>query len=127
MSHGEGTFLIAFPFRLNMNGSVMVQEDVSDEYLAGELAVLAMTIPGSRELVPEYGVIEPTFDALGEVEFVNQVALFGPPVTIESIEAEYTSESELAIVIQFDTVDNFAGSSFVDDDEEAEFLVDEGV
>lgn len=80
-----GVKLIAFPFRLNGAGRVVAQEDDTDAYYAGELAQIAATTRGERELCPDYGLIDPTFHMFDVAEFAEQVFLFGPPVRVEMI------------------------------------------
>ena len=76
--------LISYPFRLDNKGYVQTTPD-GDDYYAEELAMLIKTSPGERNLVPDYGIADPTFGTFDKAELLSQIALFGPPVTINGI------------------------------------------
>lgn len=78
--------LISYPFRLNKQGYVQTTED-GEDYYAEELAMLIKTSPGERNLVPDYGIADPTFNTIDQAELLAQISFFGPPVTIEGIDS----------------------------------------
>jgi phage baseplate assembly protein W len=95
------TQLISHPFRLGADGSVVTQPDGSDEYLAEQLTLLVMTIPGEREQVPSFGMRDAAFEGLDYAMLTAQLALFGPPVNIASITVQQVSDGQAAIAIEF--------------------------
>src|SRR5690349_2333190 len=99
--------LIGFPFTLDGNGNVITLDDASDDYAAMELAVLMLTNEEERELVPDFGIIDPTFQEFNEVQFLTQVQRFQIPVTVLDIEQTYTEVNRLRVVVEYDTLDGF--------------------
>lgn len=95
------TNLISYPFRLTGTGAVASRDDGDEEYLAEELAQLVQTHPGERELVPTYGLNDPAYTDFDKAMLIAQVTVFGPPVTIEAVEAQYLSDTEQDIVVRF--------------------------
>lgn len=77
--------LIVWPFRVGASGTVVTADDYSVEYVAAELAQLALTNPGERRMVPDYGMTSPAFDELDEAELQIQVDIYGPPVEIDGV------------------------------------------
>lgn len=111
------TRLIGFPFRLNADGSLITHLDDSDDYYAGELAMMVLTRPGERELVPDYGIEDAAFGDFDEVELASQVATFGPPVSIKNIEQQYRHPAQNLVRIDFDTVPRFEGAENMEGNE----------
>jgi hypothetical protein len=94
--------LISFPFRLNKSGVVATVEEGTDEAAAEELAMLCMTQPGERELVPEYGLPDLVFRGVIQEELTSKIALFGPPVSITAINSTFPRDGEQLIDIEFE-------------------------
>lgn len=109
------TYLLAFPFRINPNGSAAVQEDDTEQYYAAELAVMIQTEPGERLLVPGYGVEDLAFDPFPIMTLRAQIEQYGPPVVIQDTIMLQLDEETLAITVQFDLVSA--------DDLDAEFIL----
>lgn len=120
-----GTNLIGFPFSLNGSGNVTTLPDDSDDYYAGELAMLCMTHLGERELAPDYGITDPTFQTFDDIEFIGQVETFGPPVKIVSVDQGYTNTGQYDVSINFESVDTFNDSDYVNDDAVVEYFEEE--
>lgn len=95
------TPLIAYPFRLSASGAVATTEQGTDAQLAEELAVAMLTRTGERELVPDFGLDDPVFAGFDEDALRLHIELFGPPVTIQSVHAEYVSDTVQDVVIEF--------------------------
>lgn len=110
------TNLLAFPFQINGAGFAVTLPDNSDDYYAQEIAIISLTHKGERELVPDFGITDPSFDALDEAEFIEQVELFGVPVDIRSIQQEYASAQRAVITVTFDTLNDLDDSTFNDTD-----------
>ena len=80
--------VIAHPFRL-AGTSVATVDDETDAGARQEIAVLATTPLGERDMVPEYGLSDPTFrDGIDVPELNAGLATFGPPgVVVTSVSA----------------------------------------
>jgi hypothetical protein len=96
--------LLAFPFRLGLNGSVVTIPDDEDTYLGAELGVLISTVPGERVLCPQYGMEDPTFDQFAEATLKAQIERYGPPVEIVDVQTT-TTETGSSITVSFKLVD----------------------
>lgn len=99
------TQLISFPFRLMPNGSVATREDGDPDLYSEELAVMMKTVPGERELVPLFGLNDPTFQGFDVQDLVDAVELFGPPVTIAAVATNYVSDGVQDVTVSFDVSD----------------------
>lgn len=93
--------LISYPFRLAPNGNVVVRPDDDEAYYAEELACLALTVPGERELVPQYGLEDPTFGDFVREELKAKVDMFGPPVRIEGVNVDFPRQGVMSVGIVF--------------------------
>ena len=124
------TDLISWPFRLTPDGDVVVGDDTTPDYMAGELAQVIQTIPGERELVPDYGLEDTAFDHFDTGALVTLVEIFGPPVIIESVTVKKVGEARQDVVISFevdDTADEYdpVGTELdADDDSEETYDAD---
>lgn len=92
--------LISYPFRLGINGSV-VTTDEGEDYYGDELAMLMKTVPGERELVPTYGIEDPTFDEYNVHELIEKISTFGPPVDIVDTTTTYLSNGRVNVNVIF--------------------------
>jgi hypothetical protein len=92
--------LISYPFRLGINGSVVTIEE-GEDYYGDELAMLIKTVPGERELVPTYGIQDPTFDKLSNYELLEKIAQFGPPVEVDTTSSRYTRDGRIVVNISY--------------------------
>lgn len=106
--------LIAFPFRVAKNGSVATREDGSVECLTEEIALLCLTKPGERELVPEYGLNDIEYEGVIQEELASKIALFGPDVNITNLKSSHPREGEQRIVVEYEplTDDSESEESF---------------
>lgn len=95
--------ILAYPFRLAA-GRVATVEQTSDEANAQQLAVTVLTRRGERPLVPDFGVVDPTFDDLSPAELQMQVELFGPPVELVNVfsEPDLRTGTRLAVTVAFE-------------------------
>jgi len=121
--------LISYPFRIASSGSVATTEEGID-YFAEELAMLVKTIPGERELVPEYGISDPTFSDFSQIELLEKISMFGPPVKIEDASSNFSTDGRIIVGIVYDEVplgeeDSGQYDDDDDDDNEDEFDDDE--
>jgi hypothetical protein len=98
-----GVRLLAFPFRLSPSGHVVTHADGSDECYMAELADLMLTHPGERVMVPEYGVVDPTFGKFDIQELRIKVEMFGPPVSVDTLDTEWETSSKQRVRVGFST------------------------
>ena len=115
--------LISYPFRLGSDGSIVTIEDGAD-YYADELAMLLKTLPGERELVPEYGIDDPTFDNFSQMELLEKVSLFGPPVKVYSTTSRFTNDGRIVVDISYEEL-AIGENSGINDDYQDEYYDDE--
>lgn len=107
--------LISYPFRFH-NGVLVTTEDGMD-YYAEELAMLIKTHPGERELVPDYGIEDPTFNNLNRSELLEKISLFGPPVEIESSTSQFLPNGRIAINLSYSEIPIGYSDDFEEDDD----------
>lgn len=79
--------MLAFPFRFQPNGRIATVVDDSDQADAQLIACLLLTRRGERPLIPEYGVLDPTYDTAGTDtgDVTASIAAFGPPVDVLTV------------------------------------------
>jgi hypothetical protein len=92
--------LISYPFRLSVNGSVATIEE-GEDYYGDELAMLVRTVPGERELVPTYGIQDPTFGAFNRFELLQKISTFGPPIDIVNTSSYFVSDGRVKVNISY--------------------------
>lgn len=85
--------IISHPFRVGRTGEVVTVEQDSDDGLAEQIAVTALTRRGERELVPDFGIDDPAFAAFDAGDLINALSVFGPPVVIEDVKVEWVNEA----------------------------------
>lgn len=93
--------LIAHPFRLEPNGSVATVEDGTEEAAAEGIAVIILTRKGERDLVPDFGLTDPTFDELSLAELNVALADFGPDVIVTDVALTYPNDRIERIELAF--------------------------
>lgn len=98
------TNLISFPFRLDPSGAVATRDSGSPDYLAEQLAVLCLTRPGERALVPNFGLTDPTFSDFDRTELEAKVQVFGPPVQITGTEVFWPRADRQEVSINFQSL-----------------------
>lgn len=97
--------VFSYPFRLTDNGSIATVEQKSSQATAEQIAMLILTEQGERQMLPAYGITNPTFDEVSTSEIALQVALYGPDVSISNVTAYYPDQSTLTVNVEF-TDDN---------------------
>lgn len=93
--------LLSFPVRLGDGGGFAARDDADEAYYAEELAQLVQTEPGERELVPGYGLNDPTFGALDAAMLTAQVTLYGPPVAIVMVTQRPVGSNRTDVSVSF--------------------------
>lgn len=94
--------LLSFPFRLQSNGRLATVEQDSDDHVAEELAIIVLSQPGERDLVPDFGVNDPAFDTVSREQVEAQVDLFEVPAAIQDITAVTVDDTRQIITIAFE-------------------------
>lgn len=92
--------ILSYPFRVAGDRIASVDQ-TSDEANAEQLAVLILTRPGERSMAQSYGVPDPAFGVLTAGDVAAAVAIFGPPVTIESIDVTYPTPTTEEVTVGF--------------------------
>jgi len=95
-------FVLSHPFRFQPGGgpAATVQEG-SDQYKAEQIAIMLMTHPGERPLVPDFGVADPTFVGVEEAALATAIAEYGPPLTIQSVTITTLDATSENVVVAF--------------------------
>lgn len=97
--------LLSHPLRLLPNGSIAALHEGSDAYLAERLAVILMTAPGERPLVPFFGINDPTYSNLDLAALSGQIRTWNVPVEVRSVTTTTLDEARVQYDIEFDTVE----------------------
>lgn len=92
--------VFSFPFRVSPYGSIATIEEGSDEETAERIAALMLTRRGERELVPAFGVEDPTFAQPDEAELAAGLAIFGPDVDF-TMKTDYPTDHTARVEIAF--------------------------
>ena len=113
--------LLAYPLTVRPDGTMNAIEDLTEPYLAQEIALMILTYPGERPLVPDYGTdLEATDEVLDGLILSAKMEDFGVPVSIGDITRTFLSDDRLGIQVDFDIVDPedediYDDASYVDD------------
>lgn len=98
--------LLSYPFRITQNGAISTVEQYSTQYTAEQIAMLALTEKGERQMIPNFGLSDPSFTGIDPSELSLQVALYGPDVELTSLDAYYEDDSTLTVKVEFADNDN---------------------
>lgn len=94
--------LLSHPFRLAPNGALATVPQEGDQYRAEQLAMLILTRPGERPLVPDLGLADPTFAGFDGSTLQQQADAFGPAVTIVDVRVEPAPGDRQDVVVGFE-------------------------
>ena len=109
------TQVLAYPLRLSGENSLATVDDETEAFFAQEIALLVLTEPGERPLVPDFGLDSaeaPT--AVDELELVLKCDLFDVPVKIKNVAKAYGDELT-RVTVEFELVEDDSmdiGTSF---------------
>lgn len=92
---------LSYPLRLAPNGSFTTVEQGSETDAKEQIAVICLTRSGEREVTPGFGTADPAFTGFRGTELVAQLAQWGPPVTIDSIDVEPVTDSVQQVLVGF--------------------------
>lgn len=73
---------LAIPFLIGADGSALTVEQDSTDEVVQCVAVLVGTRPGTRPMVPAYGLTDPTFVGVQTGELTRAVARFEPRASV---------------------------------------------
>lgn len=93
--------ILSHPFRLGSDGRVATVEQTSDAGAAEQLAVLCLTRPGERPLVPAFGLSDPTFAGFDASELAAGVAAWGPAVDVTNVTITAAGDAVQAVEVLF--------------------------
>lgn len=94
--------LLSQPFRLRPDGTVATVVDGTDEAAAEAIAALIRTRRGERELVPEFGITDPTFAGIAPDELNAALEAFGPPLRVSSVDTTPLDDVNARAVITYE-------------------------
>ncbi|QKY79795.1 baseplate wedge protein [Arthrobacter phage Bumble] len=98
MSNG----VISFPFRLTATGDVATVERGSDAEVTEAIAVLLLTQPGERPLVPEYGTPDPAYAGLSAGGVQLGLDTYGPEgVLVEGLDLVPVNDTQSEAVVRW--------------------------
>jgi phage baseplate assembly protein W len=85
------------PFSIGVDGTVeTVQQGTSDEIIQN-VAMIVGTRPGTRFMLPQFGIIDPTFRGIDQIGLKNAVAKYEPRATVNVI---VTPDNEEVVTVQ---------------------------
>lgn len=93
--------VLSHPFRLDSTGAVATVTEGSDEANAEAIAVLLLTRKGERDLVPGFGIADPTYAELDVAELNVALDDYGPPVTVTATAVEYPTDTTERVELTF--------------------------
>jgi hypothetical protein len=94
--------VLSYPFRITPAGSVATVEQDSDDQKEELLAAIVLTRPGERDLVPGFGVPDPTFNGIDVAAVEGATTVFGPEVTITNVDVVVTSPASQDVTVEFE-------------------------
>lgn len=86
---------------MTSDGRIALVEQASIGADTEQIAVLALTRPGERPLVPGFGMVDPTFAGFEVSNLAAAVALWGPPVQIDTATVTVVDEQTEAVEVIF--------------------------
>lgn len=92
---------ISFPMRIAPSGRMAVVQQNSDAQFGELLTALVLTEPGERDLVPSFGIADPSFTGFDRVRLGLQIQMFGPPVTVTNVDVAQRTATIQDVRIEF--------------------------
>lgn len=93
--------ILAFPFRINPDGSAATVECDSDAEFDQGIAVAALTVPGERIQVPTFGIADPAFSGFEVANLARHLLDFGPPVDVTAVKIRPTSDGREQVAVEW--------------------------
>ena len=93
--------VLAFPFKLNQDGSVAKVVQGSSAHQAQQIAALIRTRTGELDLAPGYGIVDATFGRTQPGEIEASLNLYNPDIIVESVESLIKENGQEIVNIRF--------------------------
>ena len=90
--------LLAHPFRVGSDGSIATVTDGTDAGNADAVARVCLTRVGELDLVPSFGIPDPTWDDVDVARVNACLSLFGPPVQVTVQSVSRTARVETVVL-----------------------------
>jgi hypothetical protein len=94
---------IRFPLRFDeTNGGMVFLDEGTDDYYRQLLSIAARTEQGTHPVIPDFGVMDPTFKTIDRGQFLLSAAHYVPEIQVTSVETLLDEGSgENAITFSF--------------------------
>lgn len=86
--------LLAHPFRVGPNGGIAAVTDGTDAANADAVVRVCLTRLGELDLVPSFGIPDPTWDDVDVARINACLSLFGPAVQVSAAAVTRTARTE---------------------------------
>lgn len=93
--------LLAFPFRLAPNGSIVKTDDRTDQGISQLIGSIVLTHLGELEMFPTFGVSDPLFSQLEPAQVAAAMAAYGPQVRLTKLDARFTGPAQQTVAIEW--------------------------
>lgn len=93
--------VLAFPFKINEDGSVAKVVQGSSAHQAQQIASMIRTRVGELDLAPAYGLVDATFGRVETGEIEASLNLYHPDIIVESIDSLIKSDGQEIVNIGF--------------------------
>lgn len=94
--------ILSWPFRFALDGRAAVVDQDSEQGLAEQIGVLAVTREGERRLRPGFGLSDPTYAGFAPSELAAKLELYGPPVDLGDIRVTPVSGDQQRVEVLFE-------------------------
>lgn len=94
--------VLSHPFRIDATGAAATVEEGSDSAHAEAIAVIVMTRQGERDLVPTFGITDPTFAGIDVAEVNVCLDDFGPPITVTAVEVTNPTDTTERVTLAYE-------------------------
>jgi hypothetical protein len=94
--------LLAHPFALLPDGTAATVTDGTDDAFAQDITVIISTMKGERDLVPTFGLTDPTFDELDAAELNATLAVFCSAVAVADMTTTAITETTSAVTVHWE-------------------------
>jgi hypothetical protein len=95
--------ILAFPFRLNNDGSAVRVLQGSEADAAQKVAAFVQTRAGELPLAPAYGLLDPAFRVLETGEINAGLAIYHPDIIVDGVSAFMTNTGKNVVEVVFNS------------------------
>lgn len=93
--------IMAMPFRLGPNGSVIKVNETSDTAVSQLIAAAILTRIGERLLFPTFGITDPVFNQVSAAEVAAVLTTYGPNVQLQDVSAYFTDATTQQVNVTY--------------------------